>query len=240
MPVYAKVLKLHRGVDNQIQFQFLNQQQKPVDVTGKVITFRLIDSTGLEILLEKLLTPQLSATGIMLLTLNSTELDSIVPQRCGYSLEIPSGTFEFPVYVDPASGARGQIDVEDSVFPRFVNSQIVTIPTGQIFPNNAANSNNAAQTVCTTLANTSYAYMTSVIYTKTNPGITLQATYANFTGNVSIQGSTLPDRDWYLIGNVTSHANLTDTVGYVVEGYHPYVRMMFESSAGAVANILAR
>ena len=35
MPQYAKPLTLHKGVDNQIQFQFLNQQQKPVDITGK-------------------------------------------------------------------------------------------------------------------------------------------------------------------------------------------------------------
>ena len=35
MPVYAKPLTLNKGVDNKIQFQFLNQEQKPVDITGK-------------------------------------------------------------------------------------------------------------------------------------------------------------------------------------------------------------
>ena len=35
MPQYSKPLTLHRGVDNQIQFQFLNQEQKKVDITGQ-------------------------------------------------------------------------------------------------------------------------------------------------------------------------------------------------------------
>ena len=46
MPVYAKPLTLHKGVDNQIQFQFLNQEQKPVDITGKSITCRILNYTG--------------------------------------------------------------------------------------------------------------------------------------------------------------------------------------------------
>ncbi len=46
MPQYAKPLTLHKGVDNQIQFQFLNQEQKPVDITGKSITCRVINAQG--------------------------------------------------------------------------------------------------------------------------------------------------------------------------------------------------
>ena len=56
MPQYAKPLTLHKGVDNQIQFQFLNQQQKPVDITGKVITCRIINYEGSMLLLSKSLT----------------------------------------------------------------------------------------------------------------------------------------------------------------------------------------
>ena len=56
MPQYAKPLTLHKGVDNQLQFQFLNQEQKPVDITGKSITCRIINYTGGEILLQKALT----------------------------------------------------------------------------------------------------------------------------------------------------------------------------------------
>ena len=60
MPNYAKTLNLHKGVDNKIQFKFLNQEQKPVDITGKEITCRLINSDGTEVLLNKALTLELS------------------------------------------------------------------------------------------------------------------------------------------------------------------------------------
>jgi hypothetical protein len=29
-------------------------------------------------------------------------------------------------------------------------------------------------------------------------------------------------------------------VGYVIQGFHPYIRMQFTSNAGAVTNILTR
>ena len=64
MPQYAKPLTLHKGVDNQIQFQFINQEQKPIDITGKSITCRILNYMGNEILLQKALTLQFSATGI--------------------------------------------------------------------------------------------------------------------------------------------------------------------------------
>ena len=58
--VYAKNLKLNKGVDNKLQFQFLNQEQKPVDITNLEITFRLISYDGTEILLRKGVTQTLA------------------------------------------------------------------------------------------------------------------------------------------------------------------------------------
>ena len=55
MPVYAKPLTLNKGVDNKIQFQFLNQEQKPVDITGKSITCRVLNYNGTAVLLRKAL-----------------------------------------------------------------------------------------------------------------------------------------------------------------------------------------
>ena len=45
-PVYAKNLKLNLGVDNVILFQFQNQDQKPVNITGATFTFRIISQNG--------------------------------------------------------------------------------------------------------------------------------------------------------------------------------------------------
>ena len=227
MPVYAKPLTLHKGVDNQLQFQFLNQEQKPVDITGKSITCRILNYEGNQILLQKALTLQLPATGICALILNAADLENIEAQKCYYSLEIPVGDFDYPVFVDQNAGARGVMNIVNSVLPNFVPSYEITIPTGQQFPN----SSNSSNTVT---------YYTSVLGTNDNPILTIQTEYIEYYGNTVIQGSSLGDADWYDIVTTDEVANNTQTVGYTIQGYHPYIRMAFTSNSGAVANILTR
>ncbi len=38
-PVYAKNLKINRGVDNVILFEFINQDQKPVNISAAPLLF---------------------------------------------------------------------------------------------------------------------------------------------------------------------------------------------------------
>lgn len=228
MPQYAKPLTLHHGVDNQLQFQFLNQEQKPVDITGKSITFRAISYDGSKVLFKKTLTLQLPATGIASLYINAADIENIDAQKAHYSLEIPIGEFDFPVFVDQNAGARGDLYIVNSVLPAFIPSESISIPTGQPFPNlsNTPLSN----------ANT---YYSSVINTEDNPILTVQTSLHNYNGNVSIEGSSIVDGDWYPITN-HSYANTTDTFGYIIKGFHPYVRMVFTSTSGEADNILAR
>jgi len=230
VPVYSKPLTLHRGVDNQIQFQFLDQEQKPVNITGKSITCRVINYTGTTVLIDKALTLQLPATGIAALILNAADIENIDAQKAYYSLEIPVGEFDYPVFVDQNAGARGDMNIVNSVLPSFVPSSEITIPTGQPFPNlnSSANANSTANT-----------YYSSVINTEGNPILTIQTHYDSFYGNIIIQGSTIVDGDWYTITSA-SYANTTDTVGYTVNGFHPYIRAQFTSNVGVVTNILAR
>lgn len=233
MPQYAKPLTLHRGVDNQIQFQFLNQEQKPVDITGKTITCRILNADGTAVLINKALTPQLPLTGICALELNAAEIEDVPAQKAYYSLEIPVGSFDYPVFVDQNAGARGDMNIVDSVLPSFVPSANITIPTGQPFPN--LDQNNSIDNALPN-ANT---YYSSVINTQDNPILTIQTSYVEFNGDVIVSGSTQPDTEWYPITTDT-YANATDTFGYTIVGFHPFVRMEFVSNAGAVTNILAR
>lgn len=230
MPVYSKPLTLHKGVDNKLLFQFLNQEQKPVDITGKEITCRIISYDGAKILLQKALTLQLPVTGIAALIVNAADIEDIDAQKAYYSLEIPVNSFEFPVFVDQNAGARGDMNIVNSVLPAFIPSMPVTIPTGQPFPNLNPNANVG------TNANT---YYTSVINTDDNPILTLQARLTDYYGDVVIQGSTEVDSDWYII-ETHNYDSVTDTYGYVVKGYHPYIRMQFISNVGIVTNVLAR
>lgn len=234
MPVYSKPLTIHRGVDNQIQFQFLDQQQKPVDITGKEITCRIISYDGTEVLLKKALTPTLTVNGLSVLQLNAAEIEDIPAQKAYYSLEIPVGAFDYPVFVDQNAGARGDLNIVNSVLPAFVPSANVSIPTGQPFPN--LNPNNSISNV---LPNANI-YYSSVINTQNNPVLTIQTSMYEYNGYISVQGSTIVDGDWYNIHTSDEYANNSDTQGYTINGYHPYVRVMFTSNTGAITNILTR
>jgi hypothetical protein len=231
MPQYAKPLTLHKGVDNRIQFQFLNQEQKPVDVTGKSITCRILNNDGTEVLISKTLDLDYALTGITSLNLTAAEIENINPQKALYSLEIPAGSFDYPVFVDQNAGGRGDMNIVNSILPSFVPSSNITIPTGQPFPNINNINNNLL-----TNANT---YYSSVINTEDNPILTIQTKYEEFNGDVTILGSTQVDSEWYPITTHT-YANTSDTYGYTVRGYHPFVKMQFVSNTGAVTNILAR
>jgi hypothetical protein len=229
MPVYAKPLTLNKGVDNKIQFQFLNQEQKPVDITGKSITCRILNYNGTQVLIQKALDLDFALTGIASLNLNAADIEGVEPQKAYYSLEIPVGQFDYPVFVDSNAGARGDMNIVNSVLPSFVPSQSVTIPTGQAFPN-----------ISNSSGNTNLVYFTSIINTQDNPILTIQTHYDEYYGNVAILGSSIVDGDFYIIEEDNELADVTETRGYTIHGYHPFVKVEFTSNSGAVTNILAR
>jgi len=230
MPQYAKRLTLHKGVDNQIQFQFLNQEQKPVDITDLDITLRIISSEGNELLLSISLDDYFPKTGLATLTIRSQDIENIPAQLCFYSLEIPRGNLSLPVFVDYNAGGRGELSIVDSILPSFEESVPVTIATGQPFPN-------IDPEIVLPIPNANV-YYTSVL-NNTGSVLTISAQYEEYNGQVKVQGSTEVDRDWYDI--VTEdYANVTDTFGYTVKGFHPFVRLEFTSDGGNVTKVLAR
>ena len=221
-------MTLHKGVDNALQFQFLNQEQKPVDITDKEITCRIISMDGSKLLFQKALNLLHPLTGIAVLNVNASDLESIDSQKCHYSLEIPVNSFNNPVYIDNDAGARGHMNIVDSVLPSFKSSIRLSIPTSQLFPPLEYNESNSTVT-----------YTSGIISTENNSVITLQIKYSSFYGIMNIKGSTIVDGDWYTIKTET-YTDTTETIGYSVEGYHPYLKVEFVSKAGSVTEILAR
>jgi hypothetical protein len=228
MPQYSKPLTLHKGVDNQLRFQFLNSQQKPVDITGKTVVCRIINYDGTQVLLRKALTLHLPVTGIALLELNAAEIEDIPAQKAYYSLEFPQGSLDLPVFIDQNGAARGDLNIVNSILPAHVPSELVTIPSGQDFPN-----------LHTETGNTTYTYYSSIINTQDNPILTIQTQYSEYAGNLVVQGSTLVDGGWYTITQ-DQLANTSTTRGYTVQGFHPFIRLQFNSTQGEATNILAR
>jgi hypothetical protein len=231
-PVYAKQLKLNLGVDNVILFQFLNQDQKPVNITGATFTFRIISQNGENLLYAKELVSLSNSLGRAKVTIPAADTLLMQEQPASYSIEISSGALDQAVFVDDNSGARGDIDIVDSVFPAFVASQELTIP------NQAPNAN---------------VYYSSTLNTDGTRLTTFQLDTANLTGNLSVQGSsdaTAQTVLWYDVsfedlktGNTVSSVSFTNAserLGINVSGYHPYLRLEFGISGGNVDTITYR
>jgi hypothetical protein len=228
-PVYAKSLKLNLGVDNVILFQFLNQDQKPVNITGSTFTFRIISQNGNNLLYAKELVSLSNALGRAKVTITQAETWAFQAQPASWSLEVSSGVLNQAVLTDDYSGARGDIDIVDSVFPAFVDSQVLTIPS------------QAPQ------GNT---YYTSTVNAEGARLTTFQVDNINLTGNLFVQGATDADEEWYDIdfedlktGNTVSNVaftHSTERLGFNVEGFHPLIRLQFGIDEGNVDLITYR
>jgi hypothetical protein len=221
--VYSKNLTISRGVDNILEFAFVNQNQKPVDVNGKSITCRILNPTGTEILIQKTLDPIFPITGIMCLRLSKDDIENINQQYCYYSLEIPVGQFDYPVFVDAQGGARGDITIVNSVLPSFVQSKEITIPS---HPPPLGQSGNVNPQVAPPGSGQPVTYYSSTLNTVEAPVLSTQVFMTKFTGNIEWQGSTLADFSlFYPITAPVAYTDNTTTEGFNLVGYHPYVRL---------------
>ena len=225
-PVYAKNLTLNLGVDNVILFQFQNQDQKPVNISGAIFTFRIISQNGEDLLFAKELVALNAATGRAKVTITAEETNWVQPQPASYSLEVSSGVLDQAVFTDSQAGARGTINVVDSVFPAFIASEILTIPTGQ--PSN--NQPNVST------------FYSSTLTTDGSSLTTFQLDTEDYTGNLQVQGSsdaTAYTVEWYDIdlqdlktGNVVGNLTLNHSVeriAFNVAGFNPYIRLQFNA-----------
>jgi hypothetical protein len=155
------------------------------------------------------LTPIYAATGITSLRLTAEDIENIPSQKCFYTLEIPVDTFDYPVFVDENGGARGVMNIVNSVLPAFVPATSVTIPT-HLRPQSG----------------TSRTYYSSIVKTKESPIISMQYWISDFTGSIQFQGSTLADfSTYYDITSAQSYTASTATLLDTIHGYHPYIRM---------------
>ena len=231
--VYVKNLKLNLGVDNVFLFQFLNQDQKPVNITGSTFTFRIISQDGQNLLYATELVALNAATGRAKVTIPAADNVYFQPQPASWSIEVSSGNLDQAVFTDDYSGARGDIDIQNSVFPAFVASEELTIPTGQTPAGNI--------------------YTSSTLTTNGYNLVTFQVDCANLTGNLAVQGATDATGntvEWYSVpfedlntGNIVSNVSFNTSnarLGFNVEGYHPFIRLQIGIDGGNVALITYR
>lgn len=220
-PVYARKLTANKGVDNVILFEFVNQDQKPVNITGSTLLFRIISQDGRELFYTTEMVILNAQFGRAKVTIGRDELAHMDAQPASWSIERISGDLKEPVYVDDYAGARGYIDVVDSVYPQFTPSGTMTIPThGYV---DVGNPNRVH---------------TSEIYSNDRSLVTFQLDFDRFTGNIKAQGSDTLLGPWYDIDQQYEYDNTSTRDHINVQGRHGWLRFEINQyGANATANI---
>lgn len=249
-PVYAKKLTINKGIDNVILFEFINQDQKPVNITGNSFLFRAISQNGDKILVEKPMVTLNAATGRAKVTLEAEDLYTIEAQPANYSIQRtqPGGLTE-AVFVDAQAGARAPVDIVDSIFPEFVPSSELTIPTTEVTdqiqydgagygqwvggnpywsgnPNGGSYYNSQFNTE----------YFSSFIEPR-GPVTTVQMDLIGYTGTIKAQAAENYQSIWYNVTESETYLNETRTIHWNIVGWHPLLRMCFNNSIFATPRV---
>jgi len=245
-PVYAKTLTINKGVDNVLLFEFINQEEKPVNITGSEFMFRVVNTQGTELIIEAPLVILNGPTGRAKVTLPGTDLLEVLAQPANYSISRTSGNLTEAVFTNAQSGARAPLNIVDSVYPQFVPSHPLTIPTvklsaqgsyaGASFQNYPTSSNywsgnpNGAN-YWNSFLNTEF--FSSFIMPKQSV-TTVQMDLIGYTGTIKAQAAENYESVPYNVTESTTYYNYTGTIYMNIVGWYPLVRLCFNNSIFSV------
>lgn len=242
-PVYAKQLTVNKGVDNVLLFEFINQEEKPVNITGSSFMFRLMNQTGDQLLVEKPMVTLSATLGRVKVVLDNEDTINITAQPGSYSIQRTAGDYVQAAYVDANSGARADCNIVDSVFPAFVPSEMLTIPTiygkaQQLVPGptNWPDWALYPQPVNTTQLTE---FFSSHIPTNGQSLTTVKMDLDHFTGTVKFQAADTYESVWYDVTSSWQYYDETSTQYFNVVGFYPLIRAAFNNSQGSQAQATA-
>lgn len=247
---YAKQLQLNKGVDQVLLFEFINQEEKPFNITGSTLVFRLINTAGTTMLLEKPMVILNGATGRAKVTITARDSLEIDAQPATYSISRASGNLLEPVYTNADCSARAPIKIVDSVQPSFVASRPLTIPTTQLtnqtslggssfqsFPGwaNPYYGGSISQFAPGLITGQNSEYFSSFIE-PVEPITTVQLELVAYTGTIKAQGAQNYQSIWFNVTDSQTYLNYTGTIYHNIVGWFPLLRMCFNNSIYATLN----
>lgn len=235
-PVYAKSLTVNKGVDNVLLFEFINQDQKPVNIAGSSFVFRLLNQTGDQLLVEKPMDTLSAPLGRVKVVLTTEDTINLIGQPASYSIQRTSGDYVQAVYVDANSQARADCNIVDSILPQFIPSAELTIPTiygkaQQLSPGpqNWPDWALTPEPVNTTQLTEFYS---SHIDTSGQSITTVKMDLDHYTGTIKFEAAETYQSPWYNVTESWEFFNETSTQYFNIVGYFPLIRACFNNSQG--------
>jgi hypothetical protein len=133
--VYNHNLKIFRGVDNRIDIQVRNPDQKSSNITGSTLVFNLVSEDTKDLVLTKDFQAMDVLTGKVTITLTDRELLDLDNGAYSYSIikevrSIVDSTdyqviSKMPLYMDSQYGATGVLEVSGDVYGVVAESIVV-------------------------------------------------------------------------------------------------------------------
>ena len=189
--MYERMLKFYKGIDNQVQFQFYNHDNKKVNIGDHTIKFNLLDKENRATKISQNLTVTNASKGIATLNLTESQTRMLTSQFYNYSLQVTDNGEGISklIYAGTDYDASGTAEVLSGIYPDFVESKLINAFTvdGKHLKSSAIDS---------TPANNSNQAIHSV-----------QLFLEDFTGDVVIKGS-LDDTADYATGNAEDWSNV--------------------------------
>ena len=239
-PVYAKQLTINKGVDNVLLFEFINQDQKPVNIAGSSFVFRVINQTGDELLITKDMEILSSALGRVKVVLDSEDTINIQAQPASYSIQRSAGNYVQAAYVDANSQARADCNIMDSILPQHIPSAECTVPDmyGKINYNGVAPTQwpDWALTPQPINAIQQTEFFSSFMPTNGSSLTTVKYDLVGFTGTVKVQAAQNYESVWYDVtasrDYLCDNNKLRISDYFNVVGFHPLLRLAMNNSIG--------
>jgi hypothetical protein len=235
-PVYAKTLTINKGVDNVLLFEFINQDQKPVNITGSNFVFRLVNQAGDRLLLTKSMEILSAATGRVKVVLDTEDTINFEAQPASYSIQRTSGNYVQAVYVNANSEARADINIVDSVLPQFVPSADCTVPDmygkNQFVGGTSTNWPDWANNPQPQVAIYQTEFYSSYMPTNQSSFTTVKFDLVGYTGTVKVQAAQNYESVWYDVSECREYLSETVTDYFNVVGFHPILRLALNNSIG--------
>lgn len=233
--MYNRQLKLYKGIDNAFRFVIKNQDNKPVNILSKTVTFILMDRADNVSLLQLDGTIIDGVKGIAEVKILDTSLLDIAARFYNFAVKVTDAEgVVLPVYTDLAFNINGSVEVLDHIYPTFVASQSSFISSfvrnSEILPDST--------TVIRHISDT---------FNAKSSLHAIQVYFTNFTGILTIQGTmaqvaTIDENDWSDIIAIEesdkdiTFSNQSANKAYTFSGNFTKIRVKFRFTTGLLGD----
>lgn len=224
--VYARTVKLHRGIDNTLVFTVKNSDQKPVSLVNYTAEMAIMDDSYQSQLVTIAGTAVDATKGIFQFTVGELDLLDLDRNIYNYTIKVTSSLgASTPVYTDDYWNVRGQIEIQDGFRPRFQDSSTLLF------------TDISAPIKFTGIKFGGYPSGYNLVHS-------FQVYFDNFTGTLTpqvtnIAVSDITQNSWSDLTPIV-YTSQTQTVHVAFEGVYTAIRFKAQFTSGSIIKILAR